>query len=112
MINRFMNHTDVLEPKRPAVCVVELGRYGDIINILPACKHIAENYQPPHLMVSHAEFARMSSDGVSYVIPEIVDISYDKLVSGMAMAKKKFPIVLLRANLGAWPCSAARMCFI
>ena len=92
MFNRFMNHTDVLEPKRPAVCVVELGRYGDIINILPACQHIAENYQPPHLMVSR-EFASVL-DGVSYVIPEIVDISYDKLVSGMAMAKKKFPIVL------------------
>jgi len=74
------------------VCIVELGRFGDIANLLPICRHIAENYAKPHLMVAR-EFASIL-EGVSYVIPEIVDLSYDRLDTAMQMARRRFPIVL------------------
>ena len=74
------------------VCIVELGRIGDIINILPVCKHIAEQHAKPHLMVS-AAFASVL-DGVSYVIPEVVDIPYENINAGMEAAQSKFGMVL------------------
>jgi len=92
MVERFLTKADEIETPRPQVCIIELGRYGDIINILPVCRHIAEAYEKPHLMVSR-EFASVL-DGVSYVVPEIVDWPNDCLQQAMTLAKKKFPIVL------------------
>lgn len=83
----------VVHPGDPMpVCIVELGRIGDVINLLPICKHIAEQYGKPHLMVSRP-FASVL-DGVSYVIPEVVDIPYEHLNAGVAEAQRKFPIVM------------------
>lgn len=45
--------------------IISLGRYGDILNILPACYGLAQRGQKPTLIVS-AQFADIL-DGVDYV---------------------------------------------
>jgi glycosyltransferase involved in cell wall biosynthesis len=92
MIHTFKNRTDIMEPIRPTVGIIELGRYGDIVNILPICRHIAKNYGKPHLMIS-SEFASIL-DGVSYVVPEPQNYPYDQVFQAEYVAKKKFNIVL------------------
>jgi len=92
MMQDFMDAYNQKKNHKWPVCIVELGRFGDIVNILPICKHIAENYAKPHLMVSR-EFASVL-EGVSYVIPEIVDIDYSRVLTAMDIARPKFPIVL------------------
>lgn len=92
MIRRFFDRGVTLQESKPDVCIVELGRYGDLANILPVCRHIAENYTRPHVMVSR-EFASIL-EGVSYVVPEIVDIPYQQLSAAMKLAKERFKNVL------------------
>ena len=92
MIERFFTRSDDTKEFPLSVCIVELGRYGDIINILPICQHIAERHGKVHLMVSR-EFASVL-EGVSYVIPEIFEMSNEYLIPAMQQAKKKFDIVL------------------
>ena len=74
------------------IVIVQLGRFGDIINILPICQHIHNTFAKPHLMVSR-EFASML-EGVSYVTPFPVDFSNDQLLPALTLAKREFPIVL------------------
>lgn len=74
------------------VCVVELGRYGDIINILPILLHIHNEFGTPTLMVSR-EFADLL-DGVSYVKPHVVDLRNDQLEAAMKLARGQYRNVL------------------
>jgi glycosyltransferase involved in cell wall biosynthesis len=91
MISEFLSQRAAGSPKKD-VCIVQLGRYGDLANILPICKHIAEQYATPYLMVSR-EFASIL-DGVSYVKPEIVDLDYSRLQAALGLANKKFQLVI------------------
>ena len=75
-----------------AICVVQLGRYGDIINMLPILKHIHDNYGKPHLMISR-EFSSVL-DGVSYVEPFVVDVPNHLLGDAVAIAKATFKHVI------------------
>jgi len=79
------------------LCVVQLGRYGDLINVLPIIKHIADNHEKPHVMVS-AKFSDVL-DGVSYCIPFITQLSNEKLGAAITVARSAFQIVI---NLGVW----------
>ena len=79
-----MNNSDV--------CVVELGRYGDIVNILPILLHIHNRFGTPTLMVSR-EFADLL-DGVSYVKPYPVDLRNDQLQQALTLARKQFKRVI------------------
>lgn len=92
MVKDFMDSENQKHDQKLPVCIVMLGRYGDLAGILPICKHIAETYSKPHLMVAR-EFASIL-DGVSYVIPEIVDTAYDRLDGAMQTARRKFQIIL------------------
>lgn len=92
MIAKFFDIHAAKTLSHQSVCIVQLGRYGDIINLLPICRHIAENYGKPYLMVAR-EFASLL-EGISYVIPEIFDGPYDQLASAMRQASQKFKIVL------------------
>lgn len=78
--------------KKNSVCLVELGRYGDIVNMLPIARHIAETYDTPHLMVSK-EFASLL-DGVSYVHPRVVDFRNDQLKQALRVAEVEFKHVI------------------
>ena len=75
------------------VCLVELGRYGDIINILPIAHHIAKTHSKiPALMVSQ-EFASLL-DGVSYVTPYPVKLPFNAITQAMQIARDKFPVAV------------------
>lgn len=92
MAAAFLQDRGLLVDKKNSVCIVELGRYGDIVNILPIAKHISEVYGKPHFMVSR-EFASIL-EGVSYVEPYIVDLDNSQLNEAMAIARKEFKYVI------------------
>ena len=57
-------------PSEP-VCVVQLGYFGDIINVLPICHHWHKNGRKVSMVVQR-EYASVL-DGVSYVAPIVFD---------------------------------------
>lgn len=57
----------------PIIC--QLGRYGDLIVILPALKAMAERYRKPITVVVSQEFSGLL-DGVSYVKPWVVPFNW------------------------------------
>lgn len=75
------------------VCIIELGRIGDIVNILPVALHIHNSFAPPYFMVSR-EFASVL-DGVSYVRPLVVDLKQDQVREAVAKAQRRFRHVLV-----------------
>lgn len=75
-----------------STCIVQLGRYGDIVNILPVARRIAEKIGKPSMMVSRP-FADVLH-GVSYVIPDIVDMPYSELNHAMNLAHRKYNSVI------------------
>lgn len=91
-VAQFINRTVPVAANDKDVCIVQLGRFGDIINILPVALHIHNNYRKPHMMVSR-EFASVL-DGVSYVTPYVVDLPNDELGQAMKLAKKEFKHVI------------------
>lgn len=91
-IHRYQERPKVAPVKKGSVCVVQLGRYGDITNILPICLHIYNSYGKPYLMVSR-NFAGIL-DGVSYVEPFIVDLNDNQLLEGLAIANDTFEHVV------------------
>jgi hypothetical protein len=74
------------------IAVVELGRYGDIINILPYLKLIHENYAMPHLVIAK-EFESIL-EGVTYVKPFVVNLKNEDLKQAIDIAKRDFQIVI------------------
>jgi hypothetical protein len=78
--------------KKNECVIVQLGRFGDIINVLPIARHIAENYAKPKWMVSR-EFASVL-EGVSYVEPLVVDLRNDQIKEAMSVARRDFRNVI------------------
>lgn len=74
------------------VGLVMLGRYGDILNILPVAKYIADHYDRPYFFVAK-EFASVL-DGVSYVIPQVLDMGYDQIHPALAVARNTCELVI------------------
>jgi len=87
--------------KKPAddVCLVELGRLGDIINILPIALHISRTRGKPFVMVSN-EFFKLF-DGISYATPYPVNLPFHDLAQGMKLASEKFGNVIQCQIYGA-----------
>lgn len=81
------------------ICVVELGRFGDIINILPVLQRIYERVGKPRLMVSR-EFASLL-DGVSYVEPHVVDFPNSDLNQAVNLARKEYRNVIVTQIWGS-----------
>jgi|GEM_PF-1105418 len=95
-----------------SVCIVQLGRFGDIINILPIALHVHNRFGTPRMMVSR-EFASVL-EGVSYVDPYVVDLTNDQLKEAIALARKEFKHVIVTQIWGRdWEqerkCSAYNM---
>lgn len=66
--------------------IVQLGRYGDIINILPVAKRISEiDGERPAFIVSN-NYANIL-DGVSYVEPVPVNCDFADINRGIQLAK-------------------------
>ena len=89
----YLARTMNQNPAGEDVCVLQLGRYGDIVNILPVALAIHNSYKKPHFMVAK-EFASIL-DGVSYVTPFVFDGGNDQLKEAVAIAKAKFKYVIV-----------------
>lgn len=74
------------------IAFVELGRFGDICNILPLLKHCAEKYAKPSLVVSR-EFAPLL-EGLSYVTPFTVDLQNNEILKALKIAERNFRTVI------------------
>jgi hypothetical protein len=73
--------------------MVQLGRYGDIINVLPIAKHINDSYAKPYFMASKDFISIL--DGVSYVEPVLFDGPYTKVEDAVEQAKNEFEHVIV-----------------
>lgn len=94
LVSRGLKKNDL-----PGLCVVELGRFGDIVNILPVLQRIYERVGKPRLMVSR-EFASLL-DGVSYVEPHVVDFPNSDLKQAVELARRQYPNVLVTQIWGS-----------
>lgn len=79
--------------KKNSVCFVQLGRYGDLINVMPLWLHCHNTYTKPHVMVSR-EFAPLL-DGISYVTPYVVDLKQDQPDEAIRIANREFAHVVI-----------------
>ncbi|MFA6240082.1 MAG: DUF5672 family protein [Candidatus Hydrogenedentales bacterium] len=73
---------------KTSLAIVELGRFGDIINILPICKLLHDQGSKPTIVVSKP-FASLL-DGVSYVDVFPVSTDYSDIEAAMVVAKRQF----------------------
>lgn len=80
-------------PHNSKVCIVQLGRYGDIINILPVAQHIHNTYGRPTIVCSE-QFASLM-EGVSYADCWPLPIQYDQLQFALRSALSKFQWCLI-----------------
>jgi len=83
-----------VEKSNKKTCFVQLGKYGDIINILPLVKRISDERSKRVSMVVCREFADVLS-GVSYVTPHIVDVDRYDVASAISLAKPHYDEVLV-----------------
>lgn len=79
--------------KKNTVCFVQLGRFGDLINVMPLWLHCHNAYTKPHVMVSR-EFASLL-DGIGYVTPFPVDLKQDQPNEAIALARREFSNVIV-----------------
>ena len=79
--------------------MVQLGRYGDIINILPLLRHIHTHHGTPVLMVS-SQFSDLL-EGVSYVQPWVVDLDYSEILQAVRLAEDRYERVVVSQIWGA-----------
>lgn len=82
-----------------SVVIVQLGRYGDIVNSLPIALHIHNTYGKPYYMVCRG-FADIF-DGISYVEPFVVDLKDNDLNAALALAHTNFEHVIQTQIWGA-----------
>ena len=70
-------------------CFIQLGRLGDVLNILPLLHHVSTQGRRPVLMV-HQEFASVT-EGLPYCDVEVIsEGSWTELDSAMELAKEKY----------------------
>lgn len=81
-----------------STCFVALGRFGDIIGILPALRALPEK---PILAVAK-EFASVL-DGVSYVDPLVLPLAHTELIRAMMALRGRFEkVVVTQMSATGW----------
>lgn len=81
-----------LREKINGVGVIQMGKIGDIINTLPICKKLHDEGKNPYLIVAR-EFASVL-EGVSYVMPHVLDIPWVDIDRAKRVAQSQFTSVL------------------
>ncbi len=80
-------------------CIVQLGRYGDILNILPVAKHIHDrDGKKPVLMVAKAYASILNA--VSYVEPHVYNGDYSRLTEAIEIANAHYSNVIVSQIYG------------
>lgn len=85
--------------KTDRTCIVQLGRYGDILNILPVAKHIYDrDGKRPVFMVSKAYASILNA--ISYVEPHVYNGDYARLSEAIEIAKAHYSNVVVSQVYG------------
>lgn len=92
LTHAYLENHGWLREKTNGVGVIQMGRFGDIINTLPICKKLHEDGENPHLIVSR-EFASVL-DGVSYVTPCVQEFPWVEIDRATRVAQTQFSKVL------------------
>lgn len=85
--------------KETRTCIVQLGRYGDIFNILPVAKHIHDRDGVAPVFMVSKEYASVL-DSVSYVTPHIFEGHYSNLGDAIEIANAHYSNVLVSQIYG------------
>lgn len=75
------------------ICILQLGRAGDVINILPIAKELADRRGHPIPIVIHEDYADIL-DGVSYAEPEVYQGVISDFNGALEFAKDRFEEVI------------------
>lgn len=68
------------------IALVSLGHCGDILNVLPIAKHIADRYEPP-IFVTSKMYGQVL-EAVSYVKPVYLDLHDRQILQAIGEAEK------------------------
>lgn len=92
LIDRIRQRTFASKsPKAEPPCFVQLGRYGDLIMLLPAFKFYADKFGAPVPVFVGKDFASVL-DGASYVKPIVVSCELEEAAT---IARKSYPQVIV-----------------
>lgn len=82
---------------------LELGRYGDVLNVLPVLRDVAARGPKPVLVIAR-QFATLL-DGVSYVTPAVYGGHYSEVAEARSRAEAKLgaPVRVLQVWGRDWP---------
>jgi len=84
-----INAAGVATGKIERPCFIQLGRLGDVLNILPLLYHVNQSGKRPVLMV-HQEFASVT-EGLSYCDVEVIsEGSWTELDNATEIAREKY----------------------
>lgn len=86
--------------QKETACYIQLGRLGDVINILPVAKWIRDTTGETPVIVTHRDFASIF-DGVSYVKPWVWEHSMENPSLAMNTARKVYPLARVVQVFGA-----------
>jgi len=93
-VKRFLEPSTRVVPSDSGTGIVQLGRYGDLVNALPAIRNIAiSNGTKPSVIVSK-EFADIL-EGVSYAKPDVFNGTFAQLTEAIAHAKSTYANVIV-----------------
>lgn len=83
-------------------CFVQLGRYGDIINLLPVLRDVFAKTGKKPALVCSAMFADLF-EGVSYVDPIPLNVSFDDIQPALREARKQFRnVTVSQVHASGW----------
>lgn len=80
-------------------CLVETGRYGDIINILPLAKMLAYRNGGTIAMVTSTDYASVI-EGCSYIVSDPYPGRFEQIREAIDYAKKKYANVIVSQAYG------------
>jgi hypothetical protein len=84
-----INVAGVATGKIERPCFIQLGRLGDVLNILPLLYHVNQSGRKPVLMV-HQEFASVA-EGLDYCDVEVItEGSWTELDNAVELAREKY----------------------
>jgi len=104
---KFMDDWRTRQPGPNAVCLVQLGRAGDIMNMLPIARHLKRQGKDVWLATSN-EFAGLL-EGVSYARPYPLAMPFDALTKGMLEVGLNFSDVI-NCQIYGWGVSQEKQC--
>lgn len=81
--------TKLEEAKIGKVAILLLGRFGDLVNILPVARELSRRAGQPIHFVTSRQFASVL-EGVSYVIPDVLDLPHDRVNEAREICSKKY----------------------